>query len=129
MVHYAILTPYWNVPTDRAQKKIAPKIRAGRSLKSMRMEVLSDWSASPSTLDPATIDWAAVAAGAQEIRMRPLPGRGNSMGRVKFLFPNDHGIYLHDKIGRAHICNPVTTAQPVCRLLLERTHKKELTQQ
>lgn len=96
MVHYAILNPYWNVPTDLAQKKIAPKILAGRSLKSMRMEVLSDWSASPSTLDPATIDWAAVAAGAQEIRMRQLPGRGNSMGRVKFLFPNDHGIYLHD---------------------------------
>src|SRR3546814_6188259 len=92
MVHYAILNPYWNVPTDLAQKKIAPKILAGRSSESMRMEVLSDWSASPSTLDPATIDWAAVAAGAQEISMRPLPGRGNS------------------KIGRAHVCTPVTNA-------------------
>src|SRR3546814_7192790 len=100
MVPCAILNPVGNVPTERGQKKMEPKILAGRSLRSMRMEVLSDWSASPSTLDPATIDWAAVAAGAQEIRMRQLPGRGNSMGRVKFLFPNDHGIY---QIGRAHV--------------------------
>ena len=28
--------------------------------------------------------------------MRELPGAGNSMGKVKFLFPNDEGIYLHD---------------------------------
>src|SRR3546814_16461083 len=41
MVHYAILNHYRNVPTDLAQKKIAPKFLAGRSLESIRMEVLS----------------------------------------------------------------------------------------
>jgi L,D-transpeptidase YcbB len=95
-LHYAILNPYWNIPTDLAQTLIATKILAGRTLASMGMEALSDWTASAHKLNPSTIDWAAVASGAQEIRLRQLPGSSNSMGRVKFMFPNDQGIYLHD---------------------------------
>jgi murein L,D-transpeptidase YcbB/YkuD len=34
-------------------------------------------------------------------RIRELPGPANSMGRVKFIFPNQEGIYLHDTPGRA----------------------------
>jgi L,D-transpeptidase YcbB len=96
IINYAILNPYWNVPTDLAQSLIAPKILAGRTLRSMQMEALSDWSANPRTLDASEIDWPSVASGAQEIRLRQLPGVSNSMGRVKFMFPNDDGIYLHD---------------------------------
>ncbi len=96
MLEYAILNPYWNVPIDLVQKNIAPKILAGQSLKAMGFEALSDWSLSPAKLDPATIDWQAVASGTQELRVRQLPGGSNSMGRVKFLFPNKQGIYLHD---------------------------------
>ena len=68
----------------------------GRSLDSLKMEALSDWSASPRRLDATEIDWTAVAAGTQLVRIRELPGPHNSMGRVKFLFPNKEGIYLHD---------------------------------
>lgn len=95
-LQYAILNPYWNVPTYLARDSIARKILSGRTLASMNMEVLSDWSATPARLDPATVDWNAVASGAREIRLRQLPGTANSMGKVKFLFPNDDGIFLHD---------------------------------
>ncbi|OJY70120.1 MAG: L,D-transpeptidase [Sphingobium sp. 66-54] len=101
MVQWAILNPYWNVPTYLARKSVAPKVLAGRSLKSLRMEALSDWSENARLLDPRAIDWTAVASGAQEIRLRELPGSANSMGRVKFIFPNDEGIYLHDTPDRA----------------------------
>ncbi len=93
---WAILNPYWNVPDYLARKSIAHKILAGRTLGSMNMEALSDWSASPSIVAPATIDWPAIASGKQEVRLRQLPGPGNSMGRVKYIFPNKEGIYLHD---------------------------------
>ncbi|MEO8724307.1 MAG: L,D-transpeptidase family protein [Sphingobium sp.] len=96
MLRYAILNPYWNVPVDLAQNLIAPKILSGRTLASMNMEALSDWSAAPQKLKPAAINWTAVASGAQQLRLRQLPGGSNAMGRVKFLFPNDLGIYLHD---------------------------------
>lgn len=95
-LQWAILNPYWNVPDYLAQKSIAPKVLAGRSLASLRMEALSDWGPNPRKLDASEIDWPAVAAGSEVLRLRELPGGANSMGRVKFLFPNDEGIYLHD---------------------------------
>lgn len=95
-LQWAILNPYWNVPDYLARKNIAPKILSGRSLESMNMEALSDWSASPHVLASSMIDWAAIASGKQEVRLRQLPGPNNSMGRIKFVFPNKEGIYLHD---------------------------------
>jgi len=95
-LQWAILNPYWNVPDYLAQNSIAPKVLAGRSLASLRMEALSDWGPDARKLDPAEIDWHAVASGDQLLRLRELPGGANSMGRVKYLFPNKLGIYLHD---------------------------------
>lgn len=100
-LQWAIVNPYWNVPTYLARKSIAPKVLAGRSLASLKMEALSDWSANARTLPASAVDWAAVASGAREVRLRELPGAHNSMGKVKFLFPNDEGIYLHDTPDRA----------------------------
>src|SRR3546814_14307470 len=74
-LHWAILNPYWNVPDELAQKSIAPKILAGRSLASLRMEALSDWGPNPRKLKPSEIDWPAVAAGEQGLRPREPPGR------------------------------------------------------
>ncbi|WP_242776438.1 L,D-transpeptidase family protein [Sphingopyxis sp. YF1] len=105
-LQWAILNPYWNVPDYLAQKSIAPKVLAGRSLASLRMEALSDWGSNPQKLDPATIDWQAVAAGDRALRLRELPGGANSMGKVKFLFPNKEGIYLHDTPERALLAKP-----------------------
>ncbi len=106
MVRYATLNPYWNVPSDLVERKIAPKVLGGASLRKMNYEALSDWSANAQKLDQSRIDWQAVADGRQELRVRELPGRGNSMGRVKFMFPNDLGIYLHDTPSRDLFAKP-----------------------
>ncbi len=106
MLQYAILNPYWNIPTDLAQTIVAPKVIAGRSLPSMGMEALSDWSEKPTKLNPKNINWRAIASGAETIRIRQLPGATNSMGRAKFMFPNDDGIYLHDSPQRTLFAKP-----------------------
>jgi L,D-transpeptidase YcbB len=106
MMQYAILNPYWNIPTDLTQTLIAPKVLGGRSLASLRMEALTDWSPSATKIDPKMIDWRAVATGQQIIRLRELPGGANSMGRAKFMFPNDSGIYLHDTPDRDLLKKP-----------------------
>jgi murein L,D-transpeptidase YcbB/YkuD len=105
-LQWAILNPYWNVPDYLAQKSIAPKVLAGRSLASLRMEALSDWGPNPRKLTQSEIDWPAVASGSEVLRLRELPGGANSMGKVKFLFPNDEGIYLHDTPERALLGKP-----------------------
>ncbi|HYZ47907.1 MAG TPA: L,D-transpeptidase family protein [Sphingomonas sp.] len=107
VLRYAILNPYWNVPSDLVQRKVATGVLTQASMQKLGFQALSDWSAQPQLLDPAQIDWGAVKAGAQELRVRQVPGPANAMGKVKFMFPNDLGIYLHDTPERALFAKPV----------------------
>ena len=93
-----VFNPYWNVPVDLAASNIAQNVlKNGLGWFSSRnYEVLSGWTNDATVLDPARVDWQAVADGRVEARVRQRPGRGNSMGAMKFEFPNDRGIYLHD---------------------------------
>jgi murein L,D-transpeptidase YcbB/YkuD len=103
-MRYAIVNPYWNVPPDLVQRNIAPNVidRGVRYLRQNTYEVLADFSENPAQLDPAKVDWKAVAQGlAPPPRVRQKPGGPNFMGKVKFEFPNDQGIYLHDTPERA----------------------------
>ncbi len=106
VVRYATLNPFWNVPVDLVRKSIAPKVLAGTRLESLGYEALSDWTADARVIPSSEIDWRGVQAGNVEARVRELPGKTNSMGRVKYMFPNDMGIYLHDTNNRALFAKP-----------------------
>ena len=102
-LHQVTFNPYWNVPVDLARNNIAPNVlKLGASWLSGRgYEVLSGWDDGATVLDPASVDWQAVADGRVEARIRQKPGAGNMMGAMKFEFPNSRGIYLHDTPDRA----------------------------
>jgi murein L,D-transpeptidase YcbB/YkuD len=97
-IRAAALNPYWNVPPDLAAERIAPNVvkQGVGYLKALRYQVLSDWGDNPTVVDPTTIDWQAVADGRVEVRVRQLPGPQNALGKMKFVFPNAQGIFLHD---------------------------------
>lgn len=97
-VRHAIVNPYWNVPDDMVQGKIAANVakRGPGYLTASRYEVLSGWTPDATLVAPASVDWRKVASGEVLQRVRQLPGAANAMGRVKFEFPNPQGIYLHD---------------------------------
>jgi murein L,D-transpeptidase YcbB/YkuD len=98
VIYYATLNPYWNVPPDLVRKLLAPRVvRQGVGyLKTHRYEVLSGPGKDAEAVNPATVDWRAVASGEMMVRMRQLPGPGNSMGKLKFGFANAADVYLHD---------------------------------
>jgi murein L,D-transpeptidase YcbB/YkuD len=96
MLRFATLNPYWNVPDDLAYKRVVSRVLNGASLQRLGFEALSGWDANAQLLQPEQVDWQAVADGRQRLRVRQLPGPENAMGQVKFMFPNDLGIYLHD---------------------------------
>lgn len=102
MIRTLTLNPYWNVPPDLVRARIAPGVvsQGPKLLRNLRYEVLSDWSDNARKLDPAEVDWRAVQSGQRELRVRQLPGGSNAMGRMKFMFPNDRGVYLHDTPNR-----------------------------
>lgn len=102
-VREIILRPYWNVPVDLAQGRIAREVLAEgmTALKRQNLEVLTDWTETARPMDPRRVKWRDVAAGRREVRVRQRPGPANMMGGMKFLLPNDLGIYLHDTPLRA----------------------------
>jgi murein L,D-transpeptidase YcbB/YkuD len=97
-MRYIALNPYWNSPADITAKKLAPTIlKEGRAyFKNRGYELLSDWSDHARVIDPMSIDWRAVQAGRVQARLRQKPGPAKSMGKMKFMFPNAQGIWLHD---------------------------------
>ena len=102
-VRFAALNPYWYVPPDLASERIAPNVvkRGLKYLDELGYEVMSAWDDNAQVIDPLTIDWAKVASGEEEVLIRQKPGPHNSMGRMKFMFPNSAGIYLHDNPERS----------------------------
>lgn len=98
-IRFAALNPYWNVPPELVNKIVAPAVvREGLVyLTDRKYEILSDWTEDAKPVDPNSVDWKALAAGQPtDLRFRRGPGPWNSMGKVKFMLPNDFGIYLHD---------------------------------
>jgi L,D-transpeptidase YcbB len=96
-IHYLTFNPYWHILDEVVQRKVAPVVlkRGVSYLKAARYETVSDWTES-TPVDPATIDWKAVASGAEQAFIRQRPGANNMMGAVKFSFENDQDIFLHD---------------------------------
>jgi murein L,D-transpeptidase YcbB/YkuD len=97
LIRYAALNPYWNLPPDliRTRARTAAA-RGAQVITGEHLQVLSDWSDEARPLDPRRVNWSAVASGRLLVNLRQTPGPYNMMGRVKFMLPNDLGVYLHD---------------------------------
>jgi murein L,D-transpeptidase YcbB/YkuD len=97
-IRYAALNPYWYVPADLAGEDVAQYVvKFGlKYLDDYGYEIVSDWSRNPTIIDPKTVDWQGVVDGTTEVNIRQKPGPKNFMGRIKFMFPNQFGVYLHD---------------------------------
>ena len=96
-INYAIANPYWHVP-DHLVRKFVPRIeKQGQAFMTRNgYEVLTNFSPTAQAVPISSIDWKAVEAGNAKVLMRQKPNSINSMGKMKFPFPNREGIYLHD---------------------------------
>jgi L,D-transpeptidase YcbB len=92
-IRFLEFNPYWNVPPDIAIKEELPTLRsnaAGRAAQGFEA-VRGD-----QVIDVRSVDWTSVGAGRFPYQLRQRPGTNNALGRVKFMFPNPHNVYLHD---------------------------------
>jgi len=98
-IWYVTFNPYWHIPADVAKRKVAPIVlkRGVKYLTAARYQTVGGFgSDKEEPIDPTTIDWKAVASGKVEAHIRQLSGPHNMMGKMKFGFANDYGIFLHD---------------------------------
>ena len=97
VMYYIVYNPYWNAP-DHLVRKIAQNYLSmgDKYLKSRGYQVMKDWTAASAVVPSNEVDWKAVASGKTQIRIRQKPQDDNSMGDLKFPFPNNLDIFLHD---------------------------------
>ncbi len=94
---HLVVNPFWNVPPGVLARKILPKIKKNPGyLAANHFELVRGSKQTTVLLNPSLIDWSRVHAGNFPGRLRQRPGPWNSLGRIKFIFPNDFAVYLHD---------------------------------
>jgi len=97
-IEYLIFNPYWHVPARIAREELVDDFKEDAAAMAARGFRLID--SSGGVADPTAVDWASLEPAALPFRVRQGPGAGNALGRVKFMFPNRHAIYLHDTPSR-----------------------------
>lgn len=93
-MEYLVFAPYWEVPTSIMRTEIRPKAMRDPAYLAANRYVLVRGYTERSPQVPATRE--NIAQIGRAIRVRQLPGSDNALGRVKFMLPNRHNIYLHD---------------------------------
>ena len=96
-IRYMELNPTWTVPPGILRNDVLPAIKRDPGyLEKKNMSVIDR---DGKIVDPATVDWQAYSKGVP-YTFRQEPGPNNALGRIKFIFPNEHFVFLHDTPSR-----------------------------
>jgi murein L,D-transpeptidase YcbB/YkuD len=91
-----VINPYWIVPKNIAVRELLPMIQRDTSvLSKQNIEVFTDYSFT-TKVSPDSIDWTNLNIQEFNYVLRQKPNYYNPLGNIKFLFPNEYDIYLHD---------------------------------
>jgi L,D-transpeptidase YcbB len=92
---YVVFRPYWNVPLSIQRSELVPKILRDRGYLAKGNYEVTDGRGTVVT-GGAIDDGVLAKLRAGRLFIRQKPGPKNSLGLVKFIFPNDNNVYLHD---------------------------------
>jgi murein L,D-transpeptidase YcbB/YkuD len=109
-IEFIVVNPFWNVPVSIASKEMLPSIQANPDgyFARRNYEVVVDGRVVP----PSSVAWNE--ATIRRVRIRQRPGDGNALGNLKFMFPNEHSVYLHDTPSKALFAKPVRAFSHGC---------------
>ncbi|MDP9136733.1 MAG: L,D-transpeptidase family protein, partial [Pseudomonadota bacterium] len=106
-----VINPYWGVPQSIIRYEMMPRLaRDRRYLDREGYEVVNERGR---VVSSRSVNWWAYR-GDIPFGVRQPPGDGNALGRVKFLFPNSHDIYMHDTPTKQLFAEPVRAFSHGC---------------
>lgn len=93
-----VLNPYWNVPKSIIQEEMIPKLmRNPDAMARKGIEIRSGWGKNSQEVNASSVDWSQYRnSKSMPFRFAQVPGTRNALGKVKFLFPNQFAVYMHD---------------------------------
>jgi murein L,D-transpeptidase YcbB/YkuD len=123
-----VFSPYWNIPDTIVEGETAPAVaRDPTYLARNNIEILDVSRSGARPIDYSSVNWED-SEQLKHLAFRQRPGPGNALGHVKFLFPNDFDVYLHDtpadalfaRTGRAfsHGCVRVEEPEALAKYVL-----------
>jgi murein L,D-transpeptidase YcbB/YkuD len=101
-LQYVTLNPQWGVPDSIARNEVIPKlIKDPNYLASQNMVIRRSYDLSSPAIDKDSVDWEAYLVEEKNkkemtYKFIEVPSEKNGLGRVKFIFPNKHSVYMHD---------------------------------
>lgn len=111
-IKYLVFNPTWTVPPTILEKDILPKARKDLTYLSARNIQVIDRSGK--VVDASQLDWSKYTAKTFPYILRQQPGPRNVLGRVKFIFPNKHFVFMHDTASKALFEREVRTFSSGC---------------
>lgn len=96
VISHLELNPDWRIPRSIATREMLPAAQRDPGyFRAKGIQVFRDEDGTSLELDPARIDWRSVDADEFPYHLRQPPGPHNPLGRIKFVFANRYGVYLH----------------------------------
>ncbi len=98
IVKTIVLNPHWNIPKSIIQKEMIPElIKNPNAMAKKGIEIYTGWSKDANKIDGGSVDWSQYRySKTMPFRFAQVPGYKNALGKVKFLFPNEFAVYMHD---------------------------------
>lgn len=115
-----VFGPYWNMPNSIKIGEIRPYLRQEASWffggGGWNTSVLQRHGVrmryGGREIDPSTVDWNRVDI--RNFELYQPPGPGNVLGKVKFMFPNKHDVYMHDTPQKHLFANTIRAESHGC---------------
>jgi murein L,D-transpeptidase YcbB/YkuD len=95
---YFVVNPTWHIPDSIAQRVYLPKLKRDPNVlanSNMRL-----FTRAGTEINPRLVDFTQYTSANFPFRVKQNPNSANALGRVKFMFPNQFSIYLHDTPSR-----------------------------
>ncbi len=106
-----VTNPFWHLPYSIASTEFLAHAKKDSTYFSKKgYKVFRDGN----QIDPKTVDWNAINETNFRYRIRQDGGNGNSLGRLKFLFPNPHSVFIHDTPSKSLFMNDVRSYSHGC---------------
>ncbi len=101
-VQTIVLNPHWNVPKSIIQKEMIPKIfKDPNAMAKEKIEIYTSWGPNAKKVPAGSVNWGQYRySKTVPYRFAQTPGYHNALGKVKFLFPNQFSVYMHDTPGK-----------------------------
>jgi murein L,D-transpeptidase YcbB/YkuD len=100
---YLVFSPTWTIPSTILKEDVIPQLLKGSGYLNQKDMILLRFDGSE--IAYSDIDWSKISVDNFPYMVRQNPGSQNSLGRVKFMFPNSHDIYIHDTPSKGVFAN------------------------